>query len=43
MTPMIELFTECANEGLKAYKPYTINPRPFDLYNVQTNRRPSRT
>ncbi len=37
MTPLIELFTECANEGLKAYAPYTVNPRPFDLYNVQTS------
>jgi hypothetical protein len=36
MAPLIKAFTECANEGLKAYAPYIINPRPFDLYNVQT-------
>jgi len=36
MAPLIKIFTECADEGLKAYAPYTINPRPFDLYNVQT-------
>ncbi len=36
MAPLIRAFTECADEGLKAYAPYTINPRPFDLYNVQT-------
>jgi hypothetical protein len=36
MKPLIELFSECADEGLKAYAPYTVNPRPFDLYNVQT-------
>ncbi|MDX2316912.1 MAG: aconitase X [Hyphomicrobiaceae bacterium] len=37
MSPLIELFTECADEGLKAYAPYTVNPRPHDLYNVETS------
>ena len=36
MEPLVKAFTECADAGLKAYAPYTINPRPFDLYNVQT-------
>ena len=36
MTPLIDVFTECADAGLKSYAPYTVNPRPFDLYNVQT-------
>ncbi len=36
MKPLIEAFTQCADAGLKSYAPYTINPRPFDLYNVQT-------
>ncbi len=33
--PLLDVFTECADAGLKTYQPYTINPRPFDLYNVQ--------
>jgi predicted aconitase len=37
MKPLIEAFSQCADEGLKAYAPYTINPRPFDLYNVETS------
>lgn len=32
---LLDVFTECADAGLKSYQPYTINPRPFDLYNVQ--------
>jgi hypothetical protein len=36
MSPLIDIFTQCADAGLKAYAPYTVNPRPFDLYNVQT-------
>jgi predicted aconitase len=32
---LIGIFNQCADEGLKTYQPYTINPRPFDLYNVQ--------
>lgn len=33
---LLDMFTECADAGLRSYKPYTINPRPFDLYNVET-------
>ncbi len=36
MQSIIEVFNTCADEGLKTYAPFTINPRPFDLYNVQT-------
>ena len=36
MSPLLDVFERCADAGLEAYKPYTINPRPFDLYNVQT-------
>ena len=35
MGPFLKIFSQCADEGLKSYAPYTINPRPFDLYNVQ--------
>ena len=38
LKPIIELFAACADAGLTAYAPYTINPRPFDLYGVQTDR-----
>jgi hypothetical protein len=37
LKPIIELFAQCADAGLKAYAPYTINPRPFDLYGVHTD------
>jgi predicted aconitase len=36
MKSIIDVFNTCADEGLKTYAPFTINPRPFDLYNVQT-------
>ena len=36
MAPLVKILTDCADAGLKSYAPYTINPRPFDLYNVQT-------
>lgn len=36
MQSIIDVFNICADEGLKSYAPFTINPRPFDLYNVQT-------
>jgi len=36
MKSIIDVFNICADEGLKTYAPFTINPRPFDLYNVQT-------
>jgi hypothetical protein len=31
---LLDVLTECADAKLKSYKPYTINPRPADLYNV---------
>jgi predicted aconitase len=37
MKPMIDLFQECADAGLKTYAPYTVNPRCYDLYNVNNN------
>ncbi|UCD24884.1 MAG: DUF521 domain-containing protein [Gemmatimonadota bacterium] len=37
MKPMIDLFQECAEAGLKAYAPYTVNPRCYDVYNVNNN------
>ena len=36
MQSIIDVFNICADEGLKSYAPFTVNPRPFDLYNVQT-------
>lgn len=32
---LLGVFNECADAGLKTKMPYTINPRPFDFYNVQ--------
>ena len=37
MAPLIRIFDECASAGLKAYAPYTVNPRPYDVYNVNNN------
>ncbi|MBW1789286.1 MAG: DUF521 domain-containing protein [Deltaproteobacteria bacterium] len=37
MSPLIKIFDECAKAGLKAYAPYTVNPRPYDVYNVNNN------
>ncbi|MEE9602708.1 MAG: aconitase X [Thermoguttaceae bacterium] len=37
MEQMIKLFQECADAGLKTYAPYTVNPRCYDLYNVNNN------
>jgi predicted aconitase len=34
---IIDLLETCANAGLKSYAPYTVNPRPYDVYNVQNN------
>jgi len=28
---------ECVEDGLTSYAPYTVNPVPYDLYNVSTN------
>ena len=38
MKSMIAMFDECAEAGLKSYAPYTVNPRPYDLYNVNNNK-----
>jgi predicted aconitase len=35
LEPVIDIFNECADAGLKAYAPYTIDPRPNDFYNVE--------
>jgi len=37
MSSMIKMLDECAKAGLKSYAPYTVNPRPYDVYNVQNN------
>ena len=37
LKPMIDLFQECADAGLKTYAPYTVNPRCYDVYNVNNN------
>lgn len=34
---LIDMLLECADAGLKSYAPYTVNPRPYDVYNVQNN------
>ena len=35
LKPVIDIFNKCADAGLKAYAPYTIDPRPYDFYNVE--------
>lgn len=37
MEPMISMFMECADGGMTAYAPYTVNPTPYDVYNVSTD------
>lgn len=37
LLPVIDLLQECADAGLKAYAPYTVNPRCYDIYNVENN------
>jgi hypothetical protein len=37
MKSLIQMLDECAKAGLKSYAPYTVNPRPYDVYNVQNN------
>ena len=34
---LIKMLDECATAGLKSYAPYTVNPRPYDAFNVQNN------
>ena len=35
MESMLKIFQKCADAGLKSYAPYTVNPRPWDLYNIE--------
>ncbi|WP_439185047.1 aconitase X [Carboxylicivirga taeanensis] len=35
VTPVIDILNQCADAGLKTYADYTINPRPYDFYNVE--------
>jgi predicted aconitase len=37
MESIIDMLNDCADAGLKSYAPYTVNPRPYDVYNVQNN------
>lgn len=37
MKSLIKMLDQCAKAGLKSYAPYTVNPRPYDVYNVQNN------
>ncbi|MGD9018759.1 MAG: aconitase X, partial [Desulfuromonadales bacterium] len=37
MKSLINMLDECARAGLKSYATYTVNPRPYDVYNVQNN------
>jgi hypothetical protein len=32
--PVLEMFEEISDAGLKAHAPYTVNPMPLDLYSV---------
>ncbi len=32
--PVLEMFEEIADAGLKAHAPYTVNPMPLDLYSI---------
>jgi predicted aconitase len=34
VVPVLEMFEEIADAGLKVYAPYTVNPMPLDLYTV---------
>ena len=34
VAPVLEMFEEIADAGLKAFAPYTVNPMPLDLYGV---------
>ena len=37
MKSMITMFDQCAKAGLKSYAPFTVNPRPYDLYSLNNN------
>ena len=32
VAPVLEMFEEIADAGLKAFAPYTVNPMPLDIY-----------
>ena len=34
--PIVDILNECADAGLKTYAPYTMDPRPYDFDNVET-------
>ncbi len=34
VAPVLEMFEEIADAGLKAFAPYTVNPFPLDLYGL---------
>jgi hypothetical protein len=34
VAPVLEMFEEIADAGLKAFAPYTVNPMPLDLFTV---------
>jgi len=34
VAPVLDMFEEIADAGLKAFAPYTVNPMPIDLYTV---------
>ena len=34
VVPVLEMFEEIADAGLKAHAPYTVNPMPLDLYSI---------
>ena len=34
--PIIDIFNQCADAGLKSYAEYTIDPRPYDFNNLET-------
>lgn len=34
--PIIDILNQCADAGLKSYAEYTIDPRPYDFYNLET-------
>ena len=40
---MINMFQDCADAGLKSYAPYTVNPRCYDVYNVENNAKDMRS
>jgi hypothetical protein len=37
LASLIDMLEQCAEAGLKSYATYTVNPRPYDVYNVQNN------